>query len=174
MKKFLLPIIFALAMTNAFSANCYWVGGGTVATPSDWYTAANWSTNSVPGSGDVAIFDGRANNLNPYVSIGGYSINIAGLQVYPATGATANNVLSLVGNSSPFTITGDLTINTVKPASTQYNGQISDNGNNTISEWEVGMYQPRGTSTKLLSIVAERAKFKYSAGTTGNKPDTKE
>ena len=133
MKKFLLPIIFALAMTNAFSANCYWVGGGTVATPSDWYTAANWSTNSVPGSGDVAIFDGRANNLNPYVSIGGYSINIAGLQVYPATGATANNVLSLVGNSSPFTITGDLTINTVKPASTQYNGQISDNGNNTIS-----------------------------------------
>jgi DNA-binding transcriptional regulator YiaG len=44
----------------------------------------------------------------------------------------------------------------------------------TISEWEVGMYQPRGTSTKLLSIVAERAKFKYSAGTTGNKPDTKE
>jgi len=33
----------------------------------------------------------------------------------------------------------------------------------TISEWETGMYRPRGTSAKLLSIVAERARFKYSA-----------
>ena len=33
----------------------------------------------------------------------------------------------------------------------------------TISEWEVGMYQPRGASAKLLSITAERAKFKYEA-----------
>ena len=33
----------------------------------------------------------------------------------------------------------------------------------TISEWETGMYQPRGASAKLLSIVAEQAKFKYDA-----------
>ena len=33
----------------------------------------------------------------------------------------------------------------------------------TISEWEKGMYKPRGASSTLLSIVAERAKFKYSA-----------
>jgi len=33
----------------------------------------------------------------------------------------------------------------------------------TISEWETGMYQPRGTSATLLSIIAERAKFKYDA-----------
>lgn len=33
----------------------------------------------------------------------------------------------------------------------------------TISEWEKGMYQPRGASAKLLSIVAEGAKFKYEA-----------
>ena len=33
----------------------------------------------------------------------------------------------------------------------------------TISEWEVGMYQPRGASATLLSIIAERAKFKYEA-----------
>ncbi len=31
----------------------------------------------------------------------------------------------------------------------------------TISEWECGLYQPRGPSVKLLSLVAERAKFKY-------------
>ena len=33
----------------------------------------------------------------------------------------------------------------------------------TISEWETGMYQPRGASATLLTIVAERAKFKYEA-----------
>ncbi len=33
----------------------------------------------------------------------------------------------------------------------------------TISEWEKGLYRPRGTSATLLSIVAERAKFKYEA-----------
>lgn len=33
----------------------------------------------------------------------------------------------------------------------------------TISEWEKGMYRPRGASATLLSIVAERAKFKYNS-----------
>jgi DNA-binding transcriptional regulator YiaG len=33
----------------------------------------------------------------------------------------------------------------------------------TISEWETGMYKPRGTSATLLSIIAERDKFKYDA-----------
>ncbi len=33
----------------------------------------------------------------------------------------------------------------------------------TISEWETGLYQPRGLSEKLLSIVAERAGFQYGA-----------
>jgi DNA-binding transcriptional regulator YiaG len=32
----------------------------------------------------------------------------------------------------------------------------------TISEWELGLYAPRGTSVKLLNIVAERAGFKYT------------
>ena len=34
----------------------------------------------------------------------------------------------------------------------------------TISEWEKGMYQPRGASSTLLSIVSDSAKFKYEAG----------
>ena len=33
----------------------------------------------------------------------------------------------------------------------------------TISEWEQGMYKPRGASSTLLFIVAEQAKFKYQA-----------
>ena len=35
----------------------------------------------------------------------------------------------------------------------------------TISEWETGMYRPRGASVTLLTIVAERAGFKYEAST---------
>lgn len=34
----------------------------------------------------------------------------------------------------------------------------------TISEWEKGMYKPRGASSTLLSIIAERAKFEYDLG----------
>ena len=33
----------------------------------------------------------------------------------------------------------------------------------TISEWEIGMYAPRGASATLLSMVADQAKFKYDA-----------
>lgn len=33
----------------------------------------------------------------------------------------------------------------------------------TISEWETGMYRPRGASATLLSIIAEQARFKYQA-----------
>jgi len=40
----------------------------------------------------------------------------------------------------------------------------------TISEWETGMYKPRGSSSTLLTIVAERAGFEYEAG-SGEKED---
>jgi DNA-binding transcriptional regulator YiaG len=33
----------------------------------------------------------------------------------------------------------------------------------TISEWEKGLYRPRGASATLLSIVAERSGFLYKA-----------
>ena len=35
----------------------------------------------------------------------------------------------------------------------------------TISEWEVGMYKPRGGMARLLPLVAERAGFEYQATT---------
>jgi DNA-binding transcriptional regulator YiaG len=31
----------------------------------------------------------------------------------------------------------------------------------TISEWERGLYCPRGASARLLTLVAERAEFAY-------------
>jgi DNA-binding transcriptional regulator YiaG len=33
----------------------------------------------------------------------------------------------------------------------------------TISEWERGMYRPRGASSRVLTLVAERANFPYQA-----------
>ncbi|OGO21991.1 MAG: hypothetical protein A2Z28_03680 [Chloroflexi bacterium RBG_16_51_9] len=37
----------------------------------------------------------------------------------------------------------------------------------TISEWEIGLYTPRGASATLLSMVAERAEFEYRASPAG-------
>ena len=36
----------------------------------------------------------------------------------------------------------------------------------TVSEWETGRYRPRGASARLLSIIAERARFEYTTGGT--------
>jgi DNA-binding transcriptional regulator YiaG len=33
----------------------------------------------------------------------------------------------------------------------------------TVSEWETGIYIPRGASIKLLTMIAERAGFSYEA-----------
>jgi DNA-binding transcriptional regulator YiaG len=41
----------------------------------------------------------------------------------------------------------------------------------TISEWEKGMYQPRGTSATLLNIVAERTGFVYRTGENRDIPN---
>ncbi len=35
----------------------------------------------------------------------------------------------------------------------------------TISEWETGVYRPRGGMNRLLTLVAERADFEYRAAT---------
>ena len=40
----------------------------------------------------------------------------------------------------------------------------------TVSEWETGMYQPRGSSDTLLSIVAERSGFQYRTRKENNEP----
>jgi DNA-binding XRE family transcriptional regulator len=37
----------------------------------------------------------------------------------------------------------------------------------TVSEWETGLYRPRGASARLLTIIADRASFEYETGDTG-------
>lgn len=40
----------------------------------------------------------------------------------------------------------------------------------TISEWERGLYQPRGASATLLTMVAERAHFPYEVVPRSEEP----
>ena len=40
----------------------------------------------------------------------------------------------------------------------------------TVSEWETGMYQPRGTSATLRGIVAERSGFQYKVKKEDDEP----
>ncbi len=39
----------------------------------------------------------------------------------------------------------------------------------TVSEWETGVYRPRGASVRLLTIIAERAGFEYEARGSSSK-----
>jgi DNA-binding transcriptional regulator YiaG len=40
----------------------------------------------------------------------------------------------------------------------------------TISEWETGMYRPRGASATLLTYIAEQSRFQYRAEPREEKP----
>jgi DNA-binding transcriptional regulator YiaG len=42
----------------------------------------------------------------------------------------------------------------------------------TVSEWETGLYQPRGASERLLSLIAERAEFVYEADGPGQESES--
>ena len=44
----------------------------------------------------------------------------------------------------------------------------------TISEWETGMYRPRGASRTLLNMIAERAAFEYGASAPAGDGDPAE
>jgi DNA-binding transcriptional regulator YiaG len=44
----------------------------------------------------------------------------------------------------------------------------------TISEWETGQYQPRGTSARLLTLIAERGGFPYRVEGEGSRVENQE
>ncbi len=41
----------------------------------------------------------------------------------------------------------------------------------TVSEWETGLYRPRGASATLLGIIAERAGFTYEVADGTETPE---
>lgn len=98
--------IFLLATLILFTSICSavtktWVGGAT-GNPTDWNTAANWSTSGIPGSGDNVII-GATTNL-PTLSAAGTcaSLTINGNTTLTIpSGVTLSVVGSLtVGSSS--------------------------------------------------------------------------
>lgn len=38
----------------------------------------------------------------------------------------------------------------------------------TVSDWECGNHYPKGTSVKILNLVAEKAEFKYAESKTAS------
>jgi DNA-binding transcriptional regulator YiaG len=44
----------------------------------------------------------------------------------------------------------------------------------TISEWETSQHQPRGTSSRLLTLIAEREDFPYRAEGQGSRVENQE
>ncbi len=40
----------------------------------------------------------------------------------------------------------------------------------TVSEWETARYQPRGASNRLLTLIAERAGFRYGEPDLADEP----
>ncbi|NLC93777.1 MAG: hypothetical protein GX677_10045, partial [Treponema sp.] len=67
----LLTLTIFLANSFLYAANITWTGGGG---DGDWNNAANWSTNTVPTSTDVAIIDTRYTavtiNLSSDITVG--------------------------------------------------------------------------------------------------------
>jgi len=126
-----LPVIIVfLSLSNFVNAqNRYWVSAGA----SNWNNMANWSASSggpggatVPGAGDVAIFDGAGGN-NGNCSLDA-NVNVAGFHVTGYTGTItqaagtrmrigASHAIfasgTFIGGTMPgddITIIGDLTI----------------------------------------------------------------
>lgn len=140
---FVLYLLLLHSETDA--ANRYWVG----ASGANWNTTTSWSTAtggangaSVPGSGDVAIFDGGgATNCTIDANV-----NVSGLQMNSGYTATiSQNAYTIIigtggwnvsagtftGSSSSITLTGTLTINGGTLTSTS--GTLSTNSGITFS-----------------------------------------
>lgn len=123
-------LIFSCIAANA--ATCFWVGGTGSLTPSN---AASWSSSSggtastcaavggVPGSGDVATFDGSSGGGTVTLNFGG-TWTIASLICGTFTGTIDNSInnnnITFNGTAStPFNCSGSAT-RTLKLGSATY------------------------------------------------------
>ena len=128
MKKILLSIVLAVALTNVFGATYYWVGGAT----GNWSDVTKWSLASggtagtaVPGTADDAIFD--SNSGNPTVTLTA-AATVNTLTISTGGTVTLTGALSLTINTS-LTFTG----NTILASLPTTNGQGITFGNGTAN-----------------------------------------
>ena len=89
--------------TFPFSGPYIWDGSAST----DWFTAANWDTNSVPTTTDDVIIDGGYTNA-PTLSVIAGSVTIASLTIGSSTNSTTT--LSYGTSTKRLIVTGNLTV----------------------------------------------------------------
>lgn len=133
-----------LVQSGQTQAQQIWIGTGP-----DFNTGANWTTGTVPGAGDVAVFDGTTanNNLSTSLntSLGGITYN-SGAVPYAIT---LGNNLQLFGNVTNNS-TSRQTIN-VGGSALFFFGSASSGENVTYNLTSGGEIQFRGSSVGGLS-----------------------
>jgi hypothetical protein len=115
------------------AATITWVGAGA---DTNWSTAANWSTNSVPTATDIVVFDGT-NTGNSTID-SGFSGTVAGVQINSGYTGTITQARSLTisGNFLMATSTGGTFLGSAD--------NIDINGNFTVIE---GTFQATSATT---------------------------
>jgi hypothetical protein len=92
----LLVVMLLGGISPALAASITWDGGGANTL---WSTTGNWSTDTVPGAGDIAVFDAtstKAVSIPVATSIGGISISSS----YTGVITKSGGVLLTIGTGS--------------------------------------------------------------------------
>jgi hypothetical protein len=93
MRKILFILTIASGWGKIYSANITWIAPAA----SNWNNTANWSTGTVPGTTDIAIFDGTSVQD---CSIDA-AVSVQGIQISNYTGIISqNNFTIIVGTSN--------------------------------------------------------------------------
>jgi len=142
--KLLSTIIFILSLPNVVNAvDKYWIGPGIL-----WSTGSNWSSGTIPGSMDVAIFDGSFTgvcSLDANVNVSGFDVRVGytgtitqGVGIRMRIGASHASFKSgtFIGGANPtedITIIGDLTISGIATSFTSTVDELDLQGDYTFS-----------------------------------------
>src|SRR5881409_4058189 len=140
----------------ASAVNRTWDGGG--GADHNWSNPLNWSGDTIPGAGDVAVFDGTSTNDSTIDA--GFAGSVAGIQInagYTGTVTKAAGVTLTVGSSGYSQATGTFTGG---------NSALDINGTFTLSGGTFNA--PSGTLNFSSDVtVAAVATFNPNGGTVG-------
>jgi len=149
--KYLQAILLLLVQLNTFAAAIIWTNASS---DGNWNTATNWSTNTIPGAADIAIFDATSIDncsLNSAINVAGFHIDagyvgvVSQLAGNSITIGNSNFSLadgSFIGGNSTFTCNSDFILNSGSFTSTinelilkkdiSYNGGVFIHNNGTV------------------------------------------
>ena len=108
------PMVFVavslLLSHNAAAVSRTWDGGGAT---NNWSEAANWSGDTVPGTDDVAVFDGTSTKnvtIDVNITVQGIQINAGYTNTGPGTGTITQSGNSItIGSAGFFQSSGTFT-----------------------------------------------------------------